>query len=75
VLLARVTADHVAAVTGDCPHCGGALAFDVGRDAVLCPSGAAAFRLDGSALAGPPGLRLASLPVRRAGPRIEIDLA
>ncbi len=74
VLLARVPPDHFAAVTGDCPHCGGPLRFDEARDAVLCPRGGAAFRLDGTALEGPRDLRLRVHLCRRAGPRVEIEV-
>jgi nitrite reductase/ring-hydroxylating ferredoxin subunit len=74
ILLARVTADHAAAVTGDCPHCGGPLAFDGARDAVLCPGGAVAFRLDGNPLGEGRGLALRCHACRSAGARIEIDL-
>ena len=74
VLLARVPPDHLAAVTGDCPHCGGPLRFDADRDAVLCPRGRAAFRLDGTAIEGPPDLRLRVYACRRAGPRVEIEV-
>jgi nitrite reductase/ring-hydroxylating ferredoxin subunit len=75
ILLARVTKEHLAAVSGDCPHCGGALSFSGERDAVLCPAGAAAFRLDGGGIEGPGHLRLATYAVRRLGPRVEVDLA
>lgn len=75
ILLARVTPEHLAAVGGDCPHCGGPLSFDGKRDAVLCPRGTITFRLDGCVLEGPGHLRLRSYPCRRIGPRVEIDLA
>jgi len=75
VLLARVTPEHLAAVGGDCPHCGGPLSFDGKRDAVLCPRGTITFRLDGCVLEGPGHLRLRSYLCRRIGPRVEIDLA
>jgi nitrite reductase/ring-hydroxylating ferredoxin subunit len=76
VLLARVTLDHLAAVDGDCPHCGGPLVFDGPCDAAVCPSGAAAFRLDGTPTGGTPAaLRLRSFPVRRLGMRVEIEAA
>lgn len=75
VLVAGISDAHLAAVDGDCPRCGGALRYEPARDAVLCPAGCAAFRLDGSAIEGPPGLRLRSLPVHRAGPRVEVVLA
>jgi nitrite reductase/ring-hydroxylating ferredoxin subunit len=74
ILLARVSDDHVAAVTGDCPHCGGPLSFDGDRDAVVCPGGTVAFRLDGEPLGGLPGVRLRSHACGRAGPRVEIDV-
>jgi nitrite reductase/ring-hydroxylating ferredoxin subunit len=75
ILLARVTPEHLAAVGGDCPHCGGPLSFDGKRDAVLCPAGGATFRLDGCVIEGPGYLRLRSYPCRRTGPRVEIDPA
>jgi len=74
ILLARVTAEHLAAVGGDCPHCGGPLAFDGKRDAVLCPAGEASFRLDGCVVEGAGYLRLRTYLCRRIGPRVEIDL-
>ncbi len=74
VLLARVSADHLAAVGGDCPHCGGPLAFSGERDAVLCPRGRTSFRLDGCVLEGAGHLRLRTYLCSRAGQRVEIDL-
>jgi nitrite reductase/ring-hydroxylating ferredoxin subunit len=74
ILLARVSADHLAAVSGDCPHCGGPLAFSGERDAVLCPRGRASFRLDGCVIEGAGHLRLRTYLCRRAGQRVEIDL-
>jgi len=74
VLLARVSADHFAAVGGDCPACGGPLSFSGARDAVLCPACSASFRLDGCVLEGAGHLRLRTFLCHRAGPRIEIDL-
>jgi len=75
ILLARVSADHLAAVGGDCPACGGALRFDGARDAVLCPGCGAAFRLDGRPAdgGGGGGASLRSHACRSAGPRVEID--
>jgi len=74
VLLARVTPEHLAGVSGDCPHCGGPLAFDGQRDAVLCPRGEASFRLDGCVIDGPGYLRLRTYLCRRVGTRVEIDV-
>lgn len=74
ILLARVTPEHLAGVSGDCPHCGGPLAFSGKRDAVLCPRGAVSFRLDGCVVEGPAYLRLRTYLCRRIGPRVEIDL-
>ena len=74
ILLARVSPEHLSGVSGDCPHCGGPLSFDGKRDAVLCPGGAAAFRLDGGVIEGPGHLRLRVYPCRRIGPRVEIEL-
>ncbi len=74
VLLARVTAEHLAGVGGDCPHCGGPLSFDGRRDRVLCPRGGATFRLDGCVDEGPGYLRLRTYLCRRVGPRVEIDV-
>jgi hypothetical protein len=75
ILLARVSLDHYAAVSGDCPECGGALAFDGPSDAVHCPRGVASFRLDGCAIRGPGHLRLRPFLVARLGDRVEIDPA
>lgn len=74
VLLVRVTVDHFAAVDADCPHCGGALSFDVPEDAVLCPVGQAAYRMDGRPVRGPADLRIRSHPCHRAGPRVEVAM-
>lgn len=74
VLLVRVSPDHFAAVSGDCPHCGGALRFDAERDAALCPRGRTAFRMDGTEAGGSPDLRLRSYPCHRAGPRVEVEV-
>ncbi len=74
LLVVRVTPDHFAAVDGDCPHCGGALAFDVPTDAVLCPGGQVAFRMDGRPLRGPADLRVRSWPCHLAGPRLEVGV-
>jgi nitrite reductase/ring-hydroxylating ferredoxin subunit len=74
ILLALVSADHLAAVSGDCPHCGGPLAFSGERDAVLCPRGRTSFRLDGCVLEGAGHLRLRTYLCSRAGQRVEIDL-
>jgi len=74
VLLVRVSPDHLAAVTADCPHCEGELRYDPGRDAVLCPRGEAAFRMDGHAAEGERRLRLRVYPCFTAGTRVEIGL-
>jgi nitrite reductase/ring-hydroxylating ferredoxin subunit len=74
ILVVRVTPEHFAAVTADCPHCGGALKFDVPSDAVRCPDGAIAFRMDGQQSEGPGEMRLVSYACRSAGPRVEVDL-
>jgi hypothetical protein len=74
VLVARVSESHLAALPGDCPRCAGALRYDAARDVVACGACEAAFRLDGSPLEEYARERLPSYPVRRAGPRVEIDL-
>lgn len=74
VLLVRVSAGHFAAVGADCPGCEGALRWDAGRDAALCPRGEAAFRMDGLPADGSRDLRLRVYLCRVAGPRVEIDL-
>jgi nitrite reductase/ring-hydroxylating ferredoxin subunit len=73
VLLARVTPEHLAGVSGDCPHCGGPLSFDGRKDRVLCPRGEATFRLDGCVDEGAAFLRLRTYLCRRIGARVEID--
>jgi len=75
VLVACVSDAHLAAVDGDCPRCGGALRYEAARDAVLCGACETGFRLDGSPLGEDSRERLRSLPVRRAGPRVEVELA
>jgi nitrite reductase/ring-hydroxylating ferredoxin subunit len=75
VLVVRVSEEHYAAVTGDCPHCGGPVHWEATTDSVLCPRARASFRLDGSLREGAGDLRLRSFPCRRAGPRLEVDLA
>jgi len=74
ILLARVTPEHLAGVSGDCPHCGGPLSFSGKRDSVLCPRGAVSFRLDGCVVEGPGYLRLRTYLCHRIGPRVEIDV-
>ena len=74
VLLVRVTPAHFACVTADCPHCEGAMAWEPERETVLCPRGAAAFRLDGHPAEGPRRLRLRVYPCFVLGARVEIDL-
>jgi len=74
ILLARPSAGHYAAVAGACPLCGGDLRYDPIRDAALCPGGDAAFRMDGLPQEGPRDRRISAFIVRRAGPRVEIDL-
>ena len=74
ILVARPSPGHYAAVSGDCPLCGGDLRYDPVRDAALCPGGDAAFRMDGLPQEGPRDKRISCFVVRRAGPRVEIDL-
>jgi hypothetical protein len=74
VLVVRVSPDHVAAVSADCPCCGGPLAYSPSRDDAACPRGTA-FRLDGAPRPGAPRGTppIASYPCRAAGPRLEIE--
>lgn len=74
VLLVRVTMDHFAAVSADCPHCDGPFRYDPGLDAVACPGGVCLFRMDGLPFQGPRDLRLRVYPCHLAGQRLEIDL-
>jgi hypothetical protein len=74
ILVARPSGDHFAAVGGDCPHCGEGLHYDPLADLAVCPSRGGAWRLDGLPQEGPRDRRISSFIVRRAGPRLEIDL-
>jgi len=72
ILVVRVTPEHYAAVSGDCPHCGGPLAFDLAADVARCPRGEAAFRMDGVPTEGAPDRELRVYVARAAGPRLEV---
>ena len=74
ILVGRPSADHFAAVGGDCPHCGEELHWDPMEDVAACPGGGGSWRLDGMPRDGPRDRRVPSFVVRRAGPRLEIDL-
>jgi hypothetical protein len=74
ILVVRPGGDHFAAVSGDCPRCGEGLRYDPVADAVVCIGGDGSWRLDGLAQDGSRDLRIDCFVVRRAGPRVEIDL-